>query len=578
MPRPPEKQLAISSGQYSDKGRKPLNQDFHGLYCPAEPLLSAKGIAVALADGIGSSAVSQIASETAVAGFLADYYSTPESWSVKNSARRVLEAINSWLHAETRRGLHRYDKDKGYVCTFSGIVFKSATAHLFHAGDARIYRLRGDTLEALTQEHRLRISEEETCLSRALGLDNKISLDYMSLPLREDDTFLLVTDGVHEFVGEAELRATLDRRRGQLHMAARLIADQAIANHSPDNVTVQIVRLDKLPDQNADEARKALRDLPFPPDFRPRLGFDGYTLLRPLHQSDRSRLWLAVDDASGAKVVIKTPAGGMRADPAYLERFLFEEWIARRIDSAHVQKPCQRTRKRHYFYIASEYIAGQTLRQWMLDHPAPRLETVHDIIEQVARGLRAFHRLEMLHQDLRPENIMLDTNGTARIIDFGSARVAGIEELDSPLQNFHIPGTAQYAAPEYFLGEHGTEASDQFSLAVIAYEMLSGGLPYGAEVAKTKTRRAQRKLVYRSVLGADREIPAWVDAALCKAAQPDPLKRYAAISEFLRDLRHPNPAFINKTRPPLLEARPLLFWRGLALILGLIIIFLLYTR
>ena len=578
MPSPPAKQLAISSGQYSDKGRKPVNQDFHGLYCPAEPLLGAKGIAVALADGISSSAVSQIASETAVAGFLADYYSTPESWSVKNSARRVLEAINSWLHAETRRGLSRYDKDKGYICAFSGLILKSATAHLFHAGDARIYRLRGDTLEALTQEHRLRVSAEESFLSRALGLDEKISLDYLSLPLREGDTFLLMTDGAHEFVSETELRATLARRPDQPAMGARLIAERALANHSPDNVTVQIVRLDRLPDTNAGETLKALGDLPFPPDFRPRLCFDGYTLLRPLHQSDRSHLWLATDEASGAEVVIKTPAAGMRADPAYLERFLFEEWIARRIDSAHVLKPCQRTRERHYFYITNEYIAGQTLRQWMLDHPAPTLETVRDIIEQVARGLRAFHRLEMLHQDLRPENIMLDTSGTARIIDFGAARVAGLEELDSPLQNFHIPGTAQYAAPEYFLGEYGTEAADQFSLGVIAYEMLCGGLPYGAEVAKTKTRRAQRGLVYRSARGADRAIPAWIDAALQKAVQPDPLKRYAVISEFLHDLRQPNPAFINQTRPPLLEARPLLFWQGLALILGLIIIFLLYTR
>lgn len=578
MSSPPQKQLVISSGQYSDKGRKPVNQDFHGLYCPAEPLLSAKGIAVALADGISSSAVSQIASETAVAGFLADYYSTPESWSVKNSARRVLEAINSWLYAETRRGPHRYDKDKGYVCTFSGIIFKSATAHLFHAGDARIYRLRGQRLEALTREHRLRLSAQETCLSRALGLDNKISLDYMSLPLEEGDIFLLATDGVYEFVNQTELRAILERHPAQLDTAARLMADQAIANHSPDNVTVQILRLDNLPDHSADEALKALSDLPFPPDLRPRMRLDGYTLIRPLHSSDRSHLWLAADDERGEPVVIKTPAAAMRADPAYLERFLFEEWIARRIDSAHVQKPCRRTRKRHYFYIATEYINGQTLRQWMLDHPAPALETVRNIIEQVARGLRAFHRLEMLHQDLRPENIMLDISGTARIIDFGSARVAGIEERDSPLQNFHILGTAQYAAPEYFLGEYGTEASDQFSLAVIAYEMLSGGLPYGAEVAKTKTRRAQRRLNYRSVLRADRAIPAWIDAALCKAVQPDPVKRYPVISEFLHDLRHPNPAFTHKTRAPLLEARPLLFWRGVALILGLIIVFLLYTR
>lgn len=104
--------LKISTGQYSDKGRKEINQDFHGLFVPKEPQLSAKGIAIALADGISSSQVSQIASQAAVTGFLEDYYSTTEAWSVKTSAERVLMATNSWLHAQTQQSQHRYDKDR----------------------------------------------------------------------------------------------------------------------------------------------------------------------------------------------------------------------------------------------------------------------------------------------------------------------------------------------------------------------------------------------------------------------------------------------------------------------------------
>ena len=96
-------QLAISIGQHSDKGRKEINQDFHGALIPQEPLLSLKGIAVVLADGISSSDVSQIASESAVKSFLTDYYCTSETWSVKTSAQRVILAANSWLHAQTRQ-------------------------------------------------------------------------------------------------------------------------------------------------------------------------------------------------------------------------------------------------------------------------------------------------------------------------------------------------------------------------------------------------------------------------------------------------------------------------------------------
>src|SRR6266852_9117284 len=96
------RELKISVGQYSDKGRKETNQDFHGVLIPSEPLLSLKGIAIVLADGISSSNVSRIASESAVKGFLTDYYCTSESCSERTSAQRVLEATNSWLHAQTR--------------------------------------------------------------------------------------------------------------------------------------------------------------------------------------------------------------------------------------------------------------------------------------------------------------------------------------------------------------------------------------------------------------------------------------------------------------------------------------------
>src|SRR4051795_10061401 len=194
--------LQISTGQHSDKGRKPTNQDFHGILVPTEPLLSSKGIAIVLADGISSSSVSHIASESAVKSFLTDYYCTSESWSVKNSAQRVLAATNSWLHSQTRRSQYAYDKDKGYVCTFSAMVIKSTTAHLFHVGDSRIYRLAGNSLEQLTNDHRIAVSSEQSYLGRALGINSHIEIDYQALALEEGDVYVLATDGVYEHVGE----------------------------------------------------------------------------------------------------------------------------------------------------------------------------------------------------------------------------------------------------------------------------------------------------------------------------------------------------------------------------------------
>jgi serine/threonine protein kinase len=284
---------------------------------------------------------------------------------------------------------------------------------------------------------------------------------------------------------------------------------------------------------------------------------------------------MAMDTETRTQVIIKIPSIDLRGDPAYLERFLMEEWIARRINSPHVLKPCAQTRKRNALYIVTEFIDGQTLTQWMIDNPKPDLETVRGIVEQIARGLLAFHRMEMLHQDLRPENIMIDKTGTVKIIDFGSVRVAGIMEIATPIERQDLLGTAQYTAPEYFLGEGGSTRSDMFSLGVVTYQMLTGKLPYGAQVAKSRTKAAQAKLKYGSVLDDEREIPAWIDDVLKKAVHPNPYKRYEELSEFTHDLRHPNKAFLNKRRPPLLESNPALFWKGVSFVLAIIIAILL---
>jgi predicted Ser/Thr protein kinase len=502
--------------------------------------------------------------------FLEDYFCTSDGWSVRKSAQRVLMAANSWLHAQTQGSQYRFDKDRGYVCTLSALVMKGRTAHLFHVGDARIYRINGRGLEQLTTDHRVWVSREQSHLARALGVDGDVEIDHRALPLEEGDTFLIATDGVYEHARPETMAEAIRSHAGDLDAAAKRIAAEAYERGSGDNLTVQIVRVDALPQPGAREARGMAR-LPVAPLLEPRKSFEGYQIVRELHASSRSHIYLALDEETRATVVIKTPSIDLRDDAAYLERFLMEEWIAQRIDSPFVAKPRARTKARGSIYVVMEYIEGPTLAQWMIDHPRADLETVRVLIEQIARGLTAFHRLEMLHQDIRPQNIMIDSSGTAKIIDFGSTRVAGVVEMEGPVAPNPLPGTAAFMAPEYFLGESGAPRSDLFSLGVIAYQMLCGKLPYGTEVAKCRSREEQRNLVYHSLLDERRDIPPWVDEVLRRALHVDPLKRYAELSEFTYDLRHPNPAYLARTRPPLLERNPVQFWKGVSLLLALIL-------
>ena len=141
------KQISITVGQYSEAGRKEINQDAFGVFSPSEPLLTTKGIVAVIADGVSSSEAGDQASKAAVENFLNDYFSTPESWTVKTAGQKILTAMNSWLYGQ---GYHIYGTNKGLITTLSALVIKSTKAYLFHIGDSRIYRLREGVLKCLT--------------------------------------------------------------------------------------------------------------------------------------------------------------------------------------------------------------------------------------------------------------------------------------------------------------------------------------------------------------------------------------------------------------------------------------------
>lgn len=562
--------LNVSIGQFTSKGRKQVNQDCHGVMIPSAPLLNSKGIALALADGISSSNVSQIASATAINGFIEDYYSTSEAWSVKTSAQRVLRATNSWLFAQTQNSPYRFNKDKGYICTFSAIIFKSNTAHLFHSGDSRIYRVADKHLEQLTSDHRHVVDEETSYLTRALGIHDTLEIDYKNTPLAEGDTFVLTTDGVYEFLSAKHIAEAITAS-SDLNATAEQLVNDALEAGSDDNLTIQIARIDNLPNQQVDEVQQQVYQLAPAPQLAPRMEFDGYIILREIYISSRSHVFLAEDIESNEKVVIKTPSAEMRNNQAYLESFLMEEWIAKRVNNAHVLKAIEPKRQRNFLYLVTEYIEGQTLTQWMVDNPKPSIEQVRPIIEQIAKGLQAFHRQEMVHQDLRPNNIMIDKSGTVKIIDFGATKVAGISDVVE--FNEGILGTAQFTAPEYFLGEVGSAQSDLFSLGVIAYKMLSGNLPYGNAISRITNRRAQGRLSYTPLQSDEHAIPDWIDYAISKATHLDPIKRYAEVSEFIYELKQPSKQYLRKTKPPLMERNPVLFWQCVCIFLLSVIIY-----
>lgn len=451
------------------------------------------------------------------------------------------------------------------------MILKQRHAHLLHVGDSRIYLLRNQQLEQLTRDHRV-WRGSSSFLSQALGAGAVLEPDYQSIPLQQGDLFLLATDGLFEVLPAAELINLLEKEPDLARLALQL-TEAALAAGSADNITLQLVRIDALP---AEHNLPLCLDqqLPLPPLLQPGDTLDGLQVIRPLQQSSRSHVYLVVDNSTEQLLVLKAPSTDLADQPDYLERLMREEWIAKRVNSHHVVRPANINRPRTALYTLFEYVEGQTLKQWQLDHPTPTLEQVRGMIEQLGKGLQALHRSEILHQDIRPDNLMITPQGIVKIIDFGAARLSGLQ-TDAEVAG-DIPGTALYTAPEYFLGLAGTEGSDLYSLAVLTYQLLSGRYPYGADVARAKSSKAQKKLRYQSVLSKDSELPVWLDLTLEKALHPDPNKRYQALSEFLYDLRHPNAEFQKPLS--LIELHPLWFWQCLCALQALIIVWLIAAR
>ncbi len=552
-------------GQTSHRGAKSQNEDAIGIRIPEGIVQSHKGSVAIIADGVSAAEAGKEASETCVRNFLTDYYSTPDTWSVKKSTTKVLTALNRWLYSQGQRFS---DAQKGYISTLSCIVFKSNTAHIFHVGDSRIYRLRDGDLEQLTRDHTMAVSSTQSYLARAMGLDVKLDVDYRSTDIEPGDLYFLSTDGIHDFIPHAALRQQLiplaQLATHDFEEQCQQIINLALQHKSNDNLSCQIIRIDKLPTQDLNDVHQKLTDLPFPPNLSPGMSIDGLRIDKELHASNRSQLYKVTDIESGETYCMKTPSVNYNDDAAYIERFILESWIGNRINNPHVLKIAGFSRPKQYLYYLTEYIEGITLEQWIKENPNPPVQNVIVIIQQVLKGLRAFHRRETIHQDLKPGNIMLDQNGEAKIIDFGSCHVKAIAEIATPLERDGILGTATYAAPEAVLEGQSLPQSDIFSIAVILFEMLTNKLPFSGKLEECRTKSSYLKTRYTPSYELNPLVPVWLDGAMKKALRFEPGERHGDVSEFLYEIEHPNPKYKKTYNTALLNSHPSRPWQFLS--------------
>ena len=209
--------LRASVGFASRTGPRKANEDFAGAVIGAELPEPRQEVIAAIADGIGGAKGGRIAAETAVRGFLDGFCDLPETIEVQRAGARIVTALNSWINS-----IGRQDPElTGLGCTFTALVLRGRVAHLLHVGDTRAYRFSGDRLTSLTVDHvRQDAIGRSHTLTRALGVEAEVRLDYASQPVALHDRFLLCSDGVHGYLAPEAIADIMRERSGSKRRCA----------------------------------------------------------------------------------------------------------------------------------------------------------------------------------------------------------------------------------------------------------------------------------------------------------------------------------------------------------------------
>jgi serine/threonine protein phosphatase PrpC len=561
--------VRASVGFCSKTGPRKDNEDFAGALNGAELPEPRQEVVAAIADGIGGAKGGRIAAETAVRGFLDGFCDLPETMEVQRAGARILSALNGWINAMGRQD----PALAGMGCTFTALVLRGRVAHLLHVGDTRAYRLSGDRMTCLTIDHvRQNGTGRSHTLTRALGVEAEVRLDYATQPMALHDRFLLCSDGVHGFLTDQGIADILRRRSAPEDTAGALVA-AALAAGSTDNCTALVVDVVALPTARSADISAALLQLPVIP--LPVVGeaIDGFVLKALISEGRYTRLFGAEDDIEGGNVALKFPKPQIASVEAYRAAFLREAWVGARVHHPSIGRIIELPPGRQTcLYTVMPLYQGELLEARLSRSPALGLEEGRTIAVALARAVAALHRAGIVHRDIKPDNVILEGGGALKLIDLGAVRVPGLENFPPD----QIPGTPAYMAPEMFSGEPGNEATDIYALGVTMFRAFTGEFPYGNSDAVSPPRRS----LPLDFLALRPDLPAWLQAAIARAIAIDPMKRFHDMIEFALEMEAgPARAPTAMPRPrTLYERAPLQFWQGLAALLALALLVALLVR
>lgn len=514
----------VDIGYSSQRGPREVNEDFAGTV-HAPPGEEARGLIAAIADGVSTGGRGLEAAQTTVMGLLADYFATPDTWEPTAALDRLIGAQNAWLADHNRR------RQGGgtALTTLTALVLHGQTYTLAHVGDTRAWRVRegGEPAVALTQDHAFEHPDLRSRLTRAIGLDDQVRVDYAQGDVRVGDCFVLSSDGVHGVLKAQQLaRFAL---QGTALEGSEALVRAALAAGTRDNATALVIRVIGLDARQLDDELGDVRRLAPPAALKVGDTLDGYVITARVADTGVHLLYQARHPVTRELVALKTLHPSRAGDPQERAMLAHEAWLGLRVsaraDSGFVRVH-ERAEDASALYIVFDWHGGRTLEQLQKSgHRSSAAEVVAAAIA-VAKALGRLHRHGVVHRDIKPGNLHLGEDGRWRILDLGVA----LSGREGAAQRELHAGTPSYINPEQWEDAGADAGSDLFALGVTLYQWLAGRLPYG-EIEPYQLARYRRDPAALSRIRPD--VPVWLDHLVCKAVARDPRQRFETAEELL---------------------------------------------
>ena len=471
------------------------NEDHVGFWQPAtaEDRREVGAIAV-MADGVGGSARGELASALAVQSALDVFCTANSAPEPRKVIRQAFDLASRTIYDDSLK-----NPALGQMCTtLTAAVFRHNEVTIGFVGDTRAYLVRRRKIQQLTTDHnqvgfRLKYglirendamtSPSRSMLTRSMGGEPICRMDFIKREVFKDDIIVLCTDGLYGFATDVEILDVVSHHEPA--EAADLLLKLVEKRNGEDNISIQVIRINEVHRaiffRGVRTGYQKNNNVDTKTEYSAGAVLDNrFEIAECVSRSGMACIYKARDRKTGQTVALKVPHMQFESDVAGSTRFEREEEIGKNLHHPYVLKiiPVEEPKSRPY--IVMEYLEGRTLADLLKEtKPLPEADAVA-IASRICDALDYLHRQNVVHRDLKPQNIMLCRDGSIRIMDFGIAKSSQARRMTfvgfTPAM-----GTPDYMAPEQVKGKRGDERTDIYSLGAILYEMATGSTLFEGE-------------------------------------------------------------------------------------------------